>query len=149
MRNVTLLMLLAWSCVTAHGQQEPCFRVSNAVPLCGILSKAAEYDGNQIIVRGIYRHYPHGSVLLSPECPQQKKEVSVRSAPRLIGSKKDLKALRKLTQIQKPVDVVFKGIFKMAQAGHCFGQNCDPYEIEVSELLCVQPQRDLPGSTVN
>src|SRR5689334_9590878 len=109
MRNVTLLLFLACWGVTAQCQQERCFRAPDVVPLCSVLAKAADYDGKEIIVRGVYRRIFHGSVLSSPNCRQQKQEVDVRFAARYIISKKDLKTLRKLTGNMKPADVVFKG----------------------------------------
>ena len=141
MRITRMLLLTMWWTTIAYGQQ--CLSAPAVIPLCSVASKAAEYDGKEIKVRGVYRRLFHGAILSSPDCPHQK--INGRFTKKLSGTKNDLKTLGRLADEHKAVEVVFRARFKMAREGQSFGQDCDPYEIEASELSCVERQGQSPG----
>jgi hypothetical protein len=107
----------------------------DAIPLCTVLSAAAQYDGKEITVRGLYRMVLHGSVLMSPECEHDL--VNMRQAADYKADKRVKSKMRSLTKKNQfqSVDVVLRGTFRMAHQGECFGQNCLRYKIEDHELL--------------
>jgi hypothetical protein len=117
-----------------------CAGSTQSIPLCTVLADATKYDGKEIIVRSLYRMVTHGSILVGLSCP--KDNVNLRGAPNWKGDKHALAIMRSLTKKNQfqPVDIVSRGIFRVAREGQCFGQNCLRYEIEETELLCAAPQ---------
>ena len=116
-----------------------------ATPLCAIVAYASKYDGKQIMVRGLYRMVIHGSILMDRAC--SKTDVSLREAPRYKADKQASAILRSLTKKDQfqTVDVVFRGTFRVAHEGQCFGQICAGYEIETTELLSARPESPQNG----
>jgi hypothetical protein len=111
------------------------------VPLCTVLSDAANYDGKEITVKGRYRVVIHGSVLMEPTC--SKALVNMRAAPDYRADKHAqdvIRSLRKKDQFLS-VDVVIRGTFRIAHEGQCFGEMCEPDEIQVDELLCAEKSK--------
>lgn len=125
-----------------------CAVSAQALPLCTVLADAAKYDGKEITVRSLYRMVIHGSILVGPACP--KDNVNMRGAPDWKGDKHALAIIRSLTKKDRfrPVDIVSRGIFRVAHEGQCFGQNCLRYEIEEIELLCAARQNSDGGNNV-
>ncbi len=142
-RITTMLLFAVWWTALANGQQKQCLNAPAVIPLCSLASKAAEYNGKEIKVRGFYRHLFHGAILSSPGCPHQK--INVRFVKKLSGAKDDLKTLGALADGHTATEVVFRARFNMAHEGQCFGQDCDPYEIEAIELSCLGRQRESAG----
>jgi hypothetical protein len=136
------LALLAAACFSplALSGEGQCSASTEAVPLCTVVSDAATYDGKEITVRGLYRMVIHGSILMGSACP--KDNVNVREAPNAQDDKHALAVVRSFYKKKKnrfqPVDEVLRGTLRVAHPGHCFGQDCSPYEIEVTELLCAE-----------
>ena len=143
---VLILILLATSVgVLASSEFAKCPASANALPICSVLANANQYDGQEILVRGLYLLVPpgtpHGSILAGADC---KTEVNLRDASTFKASKAVLATLRSIDKTNKkgqfkPVDEVLRGVFRVAHEGQCFGQICAGYELEVTELLCVQP----------
>jgi hypothetical protein len=109
------------------------------VSICQVTADAPKYDGKQIIVRGLYRMVIHGAILMDRACP--KTEVNLREAQGYKADKKASALIRSLTKNNQfqPVEVVFRGTFRVAHEGQCFGQICAAYEIETSELVTARP----------
>jgi hypothetical protein len=128
--------LLAWPCSAAEGDSAA---PPQAIPLCTVLANATKYDGKEVTVRGLYRMVIHGSILLHPDCPTE--EVNVRRVADWKANKKAAATLRAVTKKDRfqAVDIVSRGIFKIAHEGQCFGQGCLPYEFDESELLSAMP----------
>ena len=86
----------------------------------------------------------HGSILMGSGCP--KVNVTLLGAPNWKGEKHALAVIRSLAKKDQfqPVDIVSRGIFRVAHKGQCFGQNCLSYQIEEVELLCASSE--LPRS---
>lgn len=68
--------------------------------------------------------------------------MSLREALGYKANKQASAMLRRLTKKDQfqAVDVVFRGTFRVAHEGQCFGQICAAYEIETSELLSARPE---------
>jgi hypothetical protein len=130
MRRVIALVLL----LTAVFSQL-CSAAAQAIPLCAVLADAAKYDRKEITIRGLYRMVIHGSILMGPDC--SKVGVNLRRAADWKANKKAAATIRSLTKKAqfRAVEIVSRGIFKVAHEGQCFGQNCLPYEFDESELL--------------
>jgi hypothetical protein len=147
MRKNSLVVVMLGVCITsfAGSGDDRCASSVEAVPLCTVLSDAAKYDGQEITVRGLYRMVLHGSVLMSPACG--KIYVNVRQASDYRANKHALGIMRSLTKKDQfqSVDIVFRGTFRVAPRGQCFGQNCLSYQLEDHELLCAEP----PGPDAN
>jgi hypothetical protein len=140
MRSTILILLLLAVFVspTALASDDKCTASPQAVPFCTVVSDAANYNGKEITIRGIYRMVLHGSLLMGATCPKAK--VNVRQAPDYKADKNAsavVRSLSKKDQLQA-VDVVMRGTFRVAHEGQCFGQNCELYELESHELLCAQ-----------
>jgi hypothetical protein len=136
---VVLFLVVCFNPLSSTADDE-CSASAQAVPLCTVLADTGKYDGKEIIVRGLYRMVIHGSILMGSACP--KVNVSLRGASNWKGDKHALAAIRSLTKKDQfqPVDIVSRGIFRVAREGQCFGQNCLRYEIEETELLCATRQ---------
>ena len=117
-------------------QQSPCGNVTEAVPLCMVLSHPSSYDNSEITVRGRYRMVLHGTVLMSTDCGATlvnlRQASDYKSNP---DSERVVRAITKRDQYQS-VEVVMRGSFHVAKQGQCFGQNCLEYEFEDHEILC-------------
>jgi hypothetical protein len=146
MKLVIAITVFFASCFNPPGlfSDDKCPVSSQATPLCTVLANAAEYAGKEIVVRGLYRMVIHGSILMGSGCP--KVNVNLRGAPNWNGEKHAIAVICSLTKKDQfqPVDIVFRGIFRVAHQGLCFGQNCLPHGIEEVELLCASSE--LPKS---
>lgn len=115
-----------------------CAFSAQAVSLCTVTANATKYDGQKITIKGVYRMVLHGSVLTGSACP--KLYVNLRRATDWKGDADAKVTIRSLTKKDRfqSVEVVVRGIFRVAREGQCFGQNCLPYEFEETELLCAR-----------
>jgi hypothetical protein len=148
MKQLALAAIFSMMCRTSPvaAQQAKDDASIQPVPLCAVIADASKYDGKEIVVRGLYRSVIHGTILMDHACP--KADVGLREAP---GYKADkhasalLRSLLKKNQFQ-PVDVVFRGTFRVAREGQCFGQICSLYELETTELVSARPVPPEAGS---
>jgi hypothetical protein len=134
------LLLVAPLIVAAYGKdnQAP-VSTAPAHPICSVLSKAAEYDGKEVTVSGIYRFEIHGAELFGRECRSREMNVSLSNAPDFRESKEIRKAWRRISS-GEPADVVLRGKFVICRSdGNCPGAMLDLYGIQVREYLSVQP----------
>jgi len=124
-----------------------CAPSTQSTPICTVIADAAKYDGKVITVSGVYRMVIHGSILTGTACP--KDDVNLRRATNWKGDKRAVAIIRSLTKKDQflSVDVVSRGIFRVAHEGQCFGQNCLRYEIEETELLCAAPAKTNSSAT--
>ena len=150
MKSTLAVSIVFVSCFTslalASGPQ--CAASSDAIPLCTVLADAAKYDGKEIIIRGLYRMVLHGSILTSPACAHT--YVNMRRTSDYKADKRASQIMRSLTKDHQfqLIDVVYKGVFRAAEQGQCFGQNCLLYEIEARQLLCAEkPQPETSATT--
>ena len=123
-------------CPNSVAGGDECVVLDAAIPICSLLSDATRYDGKEIVVRALYRMVVHGSVLMGTGCAQS--PVNLRGT---LGSEDDKRAvavIRSLTRKSRfqAVDVVVRGIFRVAQKEQCFGQDCLSYEISSAEFQC-------------
>ena len=136
--RVLLAVLLFAACLNAFSSPtgDHCADSAPAVPICRIVENAAKYDGKKIAIAGLYRAVLHGSILTDSACPDV--YVNVRRTADWKASRKAVAVIRSLTKKNKfeSVDVISRGIFRVAREGQCFGQNCLQYEFEESQLLC-------------
>lgn len=145
MRLAISVVLLLAVCLTplSLSADDDCTPSTQSIPICTVLADAAKYDGKEVTVNGVYRMVIHGSILTAPAC--SKDDVNLRRAAHWKGDKRAVATIRSLTKKNQfqSVDVVSRGIFRMAHEGQCFGQNCLRYEIEETELLCAaRPKRN-------
>jgi hypothetical protein len=124
-----------------------CAPSTQVIPICTVLADAAKYDGREVTVSGVYRMVIHGSILSGSACP--KNDVNLRRSAHWKGDKHAMATIRLLTKKDQfqSVDVVSRGIFRVAHEGQCFGQNCLVYEIEETELLCASKMKASAPST--
>jgi hypothetical protein len=120
-----------------------CLRLSGQNPIqpldvCDLTSHAAEYDGKQVYVRGLWRMTPHGSLLIGSGCREV--EVNLTQTPGYTANRTASELVRKLAKKDQfgSVDVVFRAVFRVAKTRQCFGQICAPYQVETEELLSAQ-----------
>lgn len=107
-----------------------------ALSICSVLSQAAQYDGKDIRVRGVYVSNNHGAEFFGNQCKSRENMVNVRGSD-TNSHKQFVKAMRKIDASQ-PADMVVRGRFSVAKTG-CFGSTCDRYEIKETWLLWVRP----------
>ena len=146
MKPLATVLLFVLMGISSPGpaQQAKEMPIVQAIPLCTVLADAAKYDGTEVMVRGLYRMEIHGAILMDRACI--KTDVILRQSPQYKTNKKALRLLRSIIgkdQFQ-PVEVVFRGIFRIAKEGQCFGEFCAGYEIETTELVSARP--DSPGN---
>jgi hypothetical protein len=125
-RNIVILVvLILLASREGYAQDQP-------VKLCALLANASRYDGREVIVVGQFRSVIHGSILFEPQCPS---EVNLRDAPNYTEEKNAQAIMRKLLSKDRfqAVQVVLRGVFRVAHQGECFGQDCWGYEIEISQ----------------
>lgn len=138
-KSVNLLLVVILS-AAAYGKDErtpP--SAPPALPICRVLAKAAEYDGKEVTVRGIYRFEIHGSELFGEGCRSRENNVSLSGAPDFKLDKEVRKAWRKIPP-HAPADVVLRGRFVVCTSeNNCAGAFLNQYEIKVREYLFVQP----------
>jgi hypothetical protein len=147
--TVAVLLAACFNSLASAGDSE-CTTFAQMVPLCAVLSDAANYGGKEITVKGLYRMVIHGSILMEPAC--SKALVNMRDAADYRADKHALAVIRSLTKKDqfRSVAVVLRGTFRVAHEGQCFGQMCEPYEIQVDELLCAEKSKsDSNGNTQN
>jgi hypothetical protein len=128
-RNIVILaVLILLVSREGNAQDQP-------VKLCALLANASRYDGREVVVSRQFRSVIHGSILFEPLCSSS--EVNLRDAPNYTEDHNARAIMRK--QLSKDrfqaVQVVLRGVFRVAHQGECFGQNCWAYEIEISQLL--------------
>ena len=150
MKRLAIALISVPMCLTspAPAQQAKDTPSAQAIPLCAVLADAAKYDGKEIMVRGLYRMVIHGSILMDRAC--SKTDVNLRESPGYKADKKAVSVLRSITKKDQfqPVEVVFRGIFRVAHKEQCFGQICAGYEIETTELVSARPESpDNGGAT--
>lgn len=77
----------------------------------------------------------HGSILTERACA--KTDVNLRGAPGYKADKQALSVMRAVTKKDRfqPVDVVYRGTFRVAHEGQCFGETCAGYQFEATELI--------------
>jgi hypothetical protein len=146
MKRLAIVLIFVLMCLTspAPAQQAEDTPAAQAMPLCTVIADAAKYDGKEITVHGLYRMVIHGAILMDRAC--SKTDVSLRESPGYKADKKAVSVLRSITKKDQfqPVEVVFRGIFRVAHQGQCFGQICAGYEIETTELVSARPES--PGN---
>jgi hypothetical protein len=142
MKRLAIVLIFVLMCLTAPApaQQAEDTPSARAIPLCAVIADAVKYDGKEIVVHGLYRMVIHGAVLMDRAC--SKTDVSLRESPGYKADKRAASVLRSITKKDQfqPVEVVFRGIFRVAHEGQCFGQICAGYEIETSELVSARPE---------
>ena len=110
------LLLVAILVAAAYGKDERTpLGAPSAQSICSVLSKAAEYDGKEVTVRGIYRYEIHGSELFGGECRSREMNVSLSDAPDFRESKGIRKAWRNIPS-SEPADVVLRGKFVICRS---------------------------------
>lgn len=149
MRLTIAVVLLLTVCIgsLSLSAKDDCASRTQAIPICTILADAARYDGKEVTVSGIYRMVIHGSILMGSGCP--KDDVNLRRTAQWKGDKRAVATIRSLTKKDQfqSVDVVSRGVFRIAHEGQCFGQNCLRYEIEETNLLCATAVRTKSSSS--
>ena len=141
LRGSLFLILALVLCSPIYGKTKGEPLPPLAVSICSILSQAAQYDGKDIRVRGIYLSNNHGAELFGNQCKSRENMVNVRGADTK-SHKQFVEAMRKIDSSQ-PVDMVIRGRFSVAKSG-CFGAACDRYEIKETWLLWAQPEQGTP-----
>ena len=127
-------------CRTSPGQEQAKESAPvQATSLCAVIADAAKYDGREVVVSGLYRMVIHGTILVDRSC--SKIYVNLRQSPGYKADKEASALLRSLSRKDqfRPVDVVFRGTFRVAHDEQCFGQICASYEIETAELITARP----------
>jgi hypothetical protein len=147
--GIVCVFALSYCASHALAQQTPGGSSPEPMSLCGVLKDAAKYDGKEIVVHGLFRASPHGSLLIDRACP--KTDVNLRESPGYKTDKKAEKVIRSITKKDQfqPVEVVFRGIFHVAHVGQCFGENCAGYEIETTELISARPDSPPTGGVTS
>jgi hypothetical protein len=138
---IEIIMFLHFTFLGFTGQADVPKQARQPESLCELLTGAAQHDGSIVTVEGVYLRLPHGSVLTTPGCSLYPNAyTNLRLAPGF-HQKKDrtMKTLWSLTEKMKPAKVVLMGTFHVAKSGQCFGQDCEPYEIEVTQYLSAEP----------
>src|SRR5262249_2868164 len=137
--SLSLVLFVTCCSMPTSSQQTRDTGSAQAMSLCAVIADAARYDGKEVLVKGLYRVLVHRSIAMARAC--SKTDANLRLAPGYKADKKASSILRSQTKKDQfqPVYVVFRGIFRVAQEGQCFGQICVHYEIEATELLSARP----------
>lgn len=108
---------------------------SPVTSICTVTSDAANYDGKEVTIQGLWRMVVHGSILMGSGCPDV--EVNITESNGYKANKRALSLMRALAKKDRfaPAEVVLRGKFRLAHQGQCFGQICARYEIETDELI--------------
>lgn len=137
---VASLVIAGASLERASAGQKP------PLQLCEALAEAGNYAEKMIVVEGSYMRVFHGAILSAPGCTAvERPEANLKMSPAFHAKKPDLALMNKRASKGEAVHVVLMGTLRVAKVGHCFGQACEPYEIEVVQLLRAYPGRGAPG----
>jgi hypothetical protein len=113
---------------------------SRPVTVCDICSNPNDYDSKVVIIKGVYKRIFHGSIMAGSESCS-KSEINFRLSQDYRSEKSVIKAFTSLTRKNRheAIEVVVRGVFRVAKQGECFGQICAKYDIEVNEMLSAKP----------
>jgi hypothetical protein len=90
-------LLLTISVIPALSKgDEECESSKHAVQLCTLVENAAQYDGKEVLVRGLYRMVLHGSILSGSTCSRV--EANMRRAQNWKGDKHARAVLKSITK---------------------------------------------------
>lgn len=111
---------------------------SQPLDVCDLIDHAMEYNGKTVYAGGLWKATPHGTLFIGSSCTET--PVSLRQAAGYKANRLALRAFRKLTKKDHSavVAAVFRGSFRVARQGECFGEFCSRYEMEIVELASVQ-----------
>lgn len=127
-----------FTCVAAGSStvDKPCPVVAQELDICAVIANAANYDGKEVTVGGVFETGPIETVFIGHVCPND--FVNVRQSENWRGDPSAVAKTRPGSKKQKYLEFgeVIRGTFRVAREGQCFGPNCQLYDIEESELLC-------------
>jgi hypothetical protein len=125
-----IVLRLCCSSLSAQTANQP-------LDVCDLIAHAADYDGKTVYVRGLWRMTPHGSLLMRRSCAEA---AAVKQTSDYKADHSASAVIRKITKNDQfaAVEVVFRGVFKAARQGQCFGELCMAYEVETDELVSAQ-----------
>jgi len=101
-----------------------------------VCSNATGYDGKMVIISGVYKRIFHGSTIEGPESCD-KCDINYHLASDYKCEKSVDKIYSSLLK-KDPygrVDVIVRGVFRVAKKVECFGQICARYDFEAIEML--------------
>jgi hypothetical protein len=136
MKILALVLALIAPVVSAQGVNT--IPPAQEVDICTVTANAANYDGKEIVVRGLWKMVFHGSIFKGKACPAVL--VNLTQVPEYKANKKASSLVWSLAKKDQfgLVEVVFRGTFRAAHREQCFGQICTPYQFEAVELLSAQ-----------
>ncbi len=94
-----------------------------AVDICTVVSNAAQYDGKEILVQGLWKMVIHGSLLKGNECP--KVEVNLTQTQDYKANKKASSLVRSLAKKDQ-----FGVVHSTSRVTACSSQSASPVLIE-------------------
>jgi hypothetical protein len=133
---LTAFLLLLVGSQSCFGADLTDRREPQAVSICTIVKDAPKYDGQTILIKGLYQWQPHGAIMYGRGCLDV--EVSLRNAKGFHADPSAVVTLKSLTSADEfaPVDVTVGGLFRVANSTQqCFGTFCAHYQIEAVELI--------------
>ena len=125
MRSI-LMLLATLTAGVCHAQS------LTARSLCDLVADAEASDGKSFTIRALYEPTFHGAFVTGAACRAVRANATL-----LHGYKASASTLRMLHDISRRGDeteIVFHAIFRVAHEEQCFGQNCEPFQVEIDNI---------------
>jgi hypothetical protein len=103
--------------------------------LCDLVAGAEATNGKEFTIQAIYAQTFHGALVTDDGCRSTKANVTFTSGYK--ASPAALKMLKKIAREGNEALLTFHAIFRVAHKEQCFGQNCEPFQVEVDEIISV------------
>lgn len=142
MRWIAAVFSILVSCcgVSAQPDRSADHAFSQAVPICTVIANAKAYDGQSVLVRGLYRAEPHGGIFYGASCSQN--VVRLRWSSRYVESEEAKPLVENSLNADdtKPIEVAYGAVFHVIPGLQCSVARCFRYEIETSRLVAARRQ---------
>jgi len=127
MLRSVLLLLTILSAEICHAQA-PANR-----SLCDLTTDAQASDGKSFIIRALYAGTFHGAVVTDAACRSVRANAILSPGYKVSAS--TLKTLNGITRRGNEADIIFHAVFRVAHKEQCFGQNCEPFQVEIDNIV--------------
>ncbi len=124
----SVLLLLAMLAAGICHAQAPATR-----SLCDLTTDAQASDGKSFLIRALYASTFHGAVVTDVACHSVRANAILSPGYKVSAS--TLKTLNGITRREKEADIIFHAVFRAAHKEQCFGQNCEPFQVEIDNIV--------------
>lgn len=123
------LLIVALALMTQFGRAQ----TPPVHSLCDLVAGAKDTNGKEFTIQAIYAQTFHGAIVTDDGCRSTRANVTFTSGYK--ASPATLKMLKKIAREGNEALLTFRAVFRLAHKEQCFGQNCEPFQVEVDEII--------------